>query len=142
LGSTCDSSLFDGCAGFVGIGVPEPNSEDVELLHAPKPPDDGVTKEDEAGDSNEICPKVDVDVDPNAGCPKAGVAFVPKPVWPNPKAGFGVSFGPFGGEGSSSLALFQLENAPKPGLIVGEPKTGAEDGWVATLLNKLPWIFP
>jgi hypothetical protein len=94
---------------------------------------------DDVGVPNEVWPKVDVD--PNAGCPKVGVDLVPKPVWPNPEAGFGASCCGFDDEGVSSLAWFQFEKAPDPGLIVEEPKAdvvGVEDGWVTVAPNKSP----
>lgn len=100
LGSTGESPVSDECADFARLEVPGTNREGVELLHAPKPPDEELRKEDDAGVPKEVWPKVDVD--PNAGCPKAGVAFVPKPVCPNPDAGFGVSFCALG-EGLSGL---------------------------------------
>lgn len=84
------------------MGVPGAKREPVELLHAPKPPDEGAMKEDDAGVPGVVWPKVDVD--PNAGCPKVGAAFVPKPVCPNTEAGFGASFCAFDGEGVSGLA--------------------------------------
>lgn len=90
LDPTGESPLSDDCADFARLEVPGANREGVELLHAPKPPDEGLTKEDDAEVPKEVWPKVDVD--PNVGCPKAGVAFVPKPVCPNTDAGFGVSF--------------------------------------------------
>ena len=89
LDPTCESLLSDDHAGFVGVEVPGANREGVELLHAPKPPEDGLMgAADDVGVPNEGWPKVDDD--PNAGSPKAGV-FVPKPVCPNPEAGFGAS---------------------------------------------------
>lgn len=85
LASVCEPSLSDDHTGFVGVGAPCDSREADELLHAPKPPDDGLMREaDDVGGPNEVWPMVD----PNAGCPKAGVAFAPKPVCPNPVAGF------------------------------------------------------
>ena len=96
---------------------------------------------DEVGVPNEVWPKVDVD--PNAGCPKAGVVFVPKPVCPNPEAGFGASFCE-SDEGVSILAWFQFENAPNPVPMIEEPKAdvvGVEEGWVMAVPNKPSWPF-
>jgi hypothetical protein len=141
--STCRSSLSDECAGFVCLEVPEVNREDGEFLQAPKPPDDGVIEADDVGVPNEVWPNVDVN--PNAGCPKAEVGFAPKLVCPNPEAGFGSSCWAFDGEGVSSFAWFQFENAPKPGLMVEEPKAdvvGVEVGCDATTPNSPSWPFP
>lgn len=133
--STCESPLLD-CTGFVES--PGANKEDVAPLHAPKPPDDGVTKEGEVLDE----PLIKLDVDPNAGCPKAGVDFGPKPVCPNPEAELGASSCEVDDEDVSGLAWFQLENAPKPGLTVEELKAGVEEGWITGIPNKPPWSFP
>jgi len=55
LDSTCESSLSDDHAGFVGVEVPGANREGAEPLHAPNPPDEGVTEEaDDVDDSNEV----------------------------------------------------------------------------------------
>jgi hypothetical protein len=81
LDSTCEELLSDDPAGFVGVEDPGTSREDVELLHAPKPPDEGVLNVDDVGVPNEVWPKVDAD--PNVGCPKLGVGFDPKPVFPN-----------------------------------------------------------
>lgn len=89
LASVCELSLSNDQTGFVGVGPPCANREGVELLHAPKPPDEGLMRGAEDVDGpNEVWPKVD----PNAGCPNAGVVFAPKPVCPNPVAGFGAFF--------------------------------------------------
>lgn len=89
LASVCESFLSSDHAGFVGVGPPRANREGVELLHAPKPPDEGLMRgADGVGGPNEVWPKVD----PNAGCPKAGVVLAPKPVCPKPVAGFGACF--------------------------------------------------
>jgi len=142
LDSTCKAPLSGDHAGLMGVEAPGTKREEVEPLHAPKPPDDGVMGEaDEVGVPNDVWPKVDVD--PNAGCPKAGVIFVPKPVCPNAEAGFRASFCE-SGEGVSSLAWFQFENAPNPVLMIEEPKAdvvGVEEGWVIVVSNKPPWPF-
>lgn len=125
LGTTCESPS-SGCTGFVDAEVPGANRDDVALVHAPKPPDEGVLKGDGVDVPNEAWTKDDVE--PNPGCPKAGVDFVPKLVCPNSEAGLGASFCVFDGERASSWAWFQLENAPKPELMVEEPKVGVEGG--------------
>lgn len=139
LDPTWESPSFD-CMSCVDAEGPGASREDVALLHAPKPPAEGVIKEDGVGVPNEVWTRVDVD--PNAGCPKAGVDFVPKPVCTDPEAGFREPFCVSDGEDVSSLAWFQLENAPKPGLTVEEPKADVEEGWVAVTPNKPPWSFP
>lgn len=71
--------------------------------------------------------------------------MVPKPVCPNPEAGFGASCCGLGVEGASSLTWFQFENAPNPGLMVEEPKVdvvGVEEGWVTEAPNEPPRPFP
>lgn len=101
--STCGLFLSNDHAGFVGVEDPGVNREDVEPLHAPKPPEETVTGEaDDVGVSNEAWPKVGVD--PNPGCPKVGVDFIPRPVCPNPGAGFGLSCCGFDGDDVSGLA--------------------------------------
>ena len=55
LDSTCESSLSDDHAGFVGVEVPGTSREDVESLHAPKPPDGGlIGGAGDAGVLNEV----------------------------------------------------------------------------------------
>lgn len=55
LDSTCELSLSDDHAGFVGVEAPGVNKEGFEPLHAPKPPDEGVTGEtDDVGVPNEV----------------------------------------------------------------------------------------
>lgn len=54
LDSTCESSLSDDHAGFVGVEVPDANREGVELLHAPKPPVEGLMGAGGVGVPNEV----------------------------------------------------------------------------------------
>lgn len=55
LDSACELSLPDDHAGFVGVEAPGFSREGVEPLHAPKPPDGGVTGEaDDVGVPNEV----------------------------------------------------------------------------------------
>lgn len=53
--SACESPLSNSHVDFVDVEVPGVNREDVEPLHAPKPPDEGVTGEaDDVGAPNEV----------------------------------------------------------------------------------------
>ena len=55
LDSVCELSLSDNHAGFVVVETPGVSRERVEPLHAPKPPDGGVTEEaDDVGVPNEV----------------------------------------------------------------------------------------
>ena len=55
LDPTCEPPLSGDHAGLMGVEVPGAKREEVEPLHAPKPPDGGVTEEaDDVGVPNEV----------------------------------------------------------------------------------------
>ena len=55
LDTVCELSLSDDHAGFMVVEAPGVSREGVEPLHAPKPPDGGVTEEvDEVDVPNEV----------------------------------------------------------------------------------------